>query len=361
MLRRQDARARGERRGDRLRRRAHARLPRLGHARHRRQPPCPTTSPNAPLEEAVGAARGLDPGRAAAGDRHLRRRSIVLPASRPHPRARDLASGVRRRRAIPTPSPTRVSRGSRRSSTTRASRVAACRPCTTSSSAAARRARTRGGSSATSPISDDRFTTFVDVGDWLHRRREALLAHRTQVDPEGHWMRLPDDAVREVFPWDEYCPGSIEDRPHATGRRRGRPLRRAARRPRHDRRRTSGLKHNRAVSSRVDEQGEHVAKYLTQEWLDQSRELAKDQPERPGAIGEDAVRRHRRSRRRHQVLLGARGRQAAREPARRDRRPRLHHDLDLRGLGRDRQGRARCQRRVHAGKDEGRRATRGSS
>jgi putative sterol carrier protein len=26
-----------------------------------------------------------------------------------------------------------------------------------------------------------------------------------------------------------------------------------------------------------------VAKYLTQEWLDQSRELAKDQPERPGA------------------------------------------------------------------------------
>ncbi|HEY8215488.1 MAG TPA: SCP2 sterol-binding domain-containing protein [Acidimicrobiia bacterium] len=26
-----------------------------------------------------------------------------------------------------------------------------------------------------------------------------------------------------------------------------------------------------------------MAKYLTQEWLDQSRELAKDQPERPGA------------------------------------------------------------------------------
>jgi putative sterol carrier protein len=26
-----------------------------------------------------------------------------------------------------------------------------------------------------------------------------------------------------------------------------------------------------------------VAKYLTQEWLDQSRELAKDQPERPGS------------------------------------------------------------------------------
>jgi mycothiol S-conjugate amidase len=38
----------------------------------------------------------------------------------------------------------------------------------------------------------------------LHRRRAALLAHRTQVDPEGHWMRLPDDVIREVFPWDEY-------------------------------------------------------------------------------------------------------------------------------------------------------------
>lgn len=54
------------------------------------------------------------------------------------------------------------------------------------------------------PDRDERFTTFVDVGAWLHARRAGLLAHRTQVDPEGHWMRLPDDAVRRVFPWDEY-------------------------------------------------------------------------------------------------------------------------------------------------------------
>jgi len=51
---------------------------------------------------------------------------------------------------------------------------------------------------------DDRFTTFVDVGDFLHKRREALLAHRTQVDPTGFWMRLPDEVVREVFPWEEF-------------------------------------------------------------------------------------------------------------------------------------------------------------
>jgi mycothiol S-conjugate amidase len=50
----------------------------------------------------------------------------------------------------------------------------------------------------------DRFTTLVDVSDFLHKRREALLAHRTQVDPDGFWMRLPDAVVREVFPWEEY-------------------------------------------------------------------------------------------------------------------------------------------------------------
>ena len=51
---------------------------------------------------------------------------------------------------------------------------------------------------------DDQFTTFVDVGDFLHKRREALLAHRTQVDPTGFWMRLPDEVVRDVFPWEEF-------------------------------------------------------------------------------------------------------------------------------------------------------------
>jgi mycothiol S-conjugate amidase len=54
------------------------------------------------------------------------------------------------------------------------------------------------------PDRDERFTTMIDVGDYLHHRRAALLAHRTQVDPEGFWMRLPDEVVRQVFPWDEY-------------------------------------------------------------------------------------------------------------------------------------------------------------
>ncbi len=62
------------------------------------------------------------------------------------------------------------------------------------------------------PDHDDRFTTMIDVGEYLHRRRAALLAHRTQVDPEGFWMRLPDDVVREIFPWEEYAPaGTLVD------------------------------------------------------------------------------------------------------------------------------------------------------
>jgi mycothiol S-conjugate amidase len=66
----------------------------------------------------------------------------------------------------------------------------------------------------------ERFTTFVDVSDFLHKRREALLAHRTQVDPEGFWMRLPDDVVRQVFPWEEYVLArSLVD----TGAREGEP------------------------------------------------------------------------------------------------------------------------------------------
>ena len=78
------------------------------------------------------------------------------------------------------------------------------------------------------PERADSFTTFVDVGDWLHRRRAALLAHRTQVDPEGFWMRIPDDVIREVFPWEEFLLARSLGRHRVRrGRGRGRPVRRA--------------------------------------------------------------------------------------------------------------------------------------
>ena len=50
----------------------------------------------------------------------------------------------------------------------------------------------------------DTVTAQIDVGDFLAVRRAALLAHRTQIDPESAWMRIPDDALRKAFPWDEY-------------------------------------------------------------------------------------------------------------------------------------------------------------
>ncbi len=47
-------------------------------------------------------------------------------------------------------------------------------------------------------------TTLIDVGDFLEARRRALIAHRTQIDPDSHWMRVPDELLRETFPWEEY-------------------------------------------------------------------------------------------------------------------------------------------------------------
>ena len=48
------------------------------------------------------------------------------------------------------------------------------------------------------------FTTYVEVGDYLDKRTQSLLAHRTQVDPAGFWFRLPDDVVKQVFPYEEF-------------------------------------------------------------------------------------------------------------------------------------------------------------
>lgn len=51
---------------------------------------------------------------------------------------------------------------------------------------------------------ENAFTTYVNVTGFLEKRTQALLAHRTQVDPEGFWFRLPDEVVAEVFPYEEF-------------------------------------------------------------------------------------------------------------------------------------------------------------
>ena len=55
------------------------------------------------------------------------------------------------------------------------------------------------------PSLDHRVTTKVDIADYYGVRREALLAHATQVDPEEKfWFGLPDDAASEAYPYEDY-------------------------------------------------------------------------------------------------------------------------------------------------------------
>ena len=46
--------------------------------------------------------------------------------------------------------------------------------------------------------------TRVDVGPWIGTARDALRAHRTQVDPDGAWFHVPEEVVREVYPWEDF-------------------------------------------------------------------------------------------------------------------------------------------------------------
>lgn len=55
------------------------------------------------------------------------------------------------------------------------------------------------------PDHDDRITTKIDIRGWYGVRREALLAHATQVDPnEKFWFGLPDDVAEETYPWEDW-------------------------------------------------------------------------------------------------------------------------------------------------------------
>ncbi|MET8573948.1 mycothiol conjugate amidase Mca [Streptomyces sp. NPDC005012] len=47
-------------------------------------------------------------------------------------------------------------------------------------------------------------TTFVPCGDFFETRDRALIAHATQIDPDGGWFRIPLDLQREVWPTEDY-------------------------------------------------------------------------------------------------------------------------------------------------------------
>jgi mycothiol S-conjugate amidase len=49
-----------------------------------------------------------------------------------------------------------------------------------------------------------KITTRVPVADWFARRDAALLAHATQVDPNGWFFSVPLDIQREAWPTEDF-------------------------------------------------------------------------------------------------------------------------------------------------------------
>lgn len=47
-------------------------------------------------------------------------------------------------------------------------------------------------------------TTKIPIVPWLPQRRKALLAHRSQVDPDSFFLKIPDELLAEVLPTDDY-------------------------------------------------------------------------------------------------------------------------------------------------------------
>jgi mycothiol S-conjugate amidase len=55
----------------------------------------------------------------------------------------------------------------------------------------------------------------VDVADWLDRRDAALIAHATQIDPDGQWFSIPREVEKAAFPWETYV--ILDGAPAPTG------------------------------------------------------------------------------------------------------------------------------------------------
>ena len=47
-------------------------------------------------------------------------------------------------------------------------------------------------------------TTKVYCADQFGKRDAALLAHATQVDPNGWFFKVPLDVQKRVFPWEQF-------------------------------------------------------------------------------------------------------------------------------------------------------------
>jgi mycothiol S-conjugate amidase len=47
-------------------------------------------------------------------------------------------------------------------------------------------------------------TTRIHCAEWFDRRDQALLAHATQIDPDGAWFHVPRDLQQEVWPTEDF-------------------------------------------------------------------------------------------------------------------------------------------------------------
>lgn len=53
-------------------------------------------------------------------------------------------------------------------------------------------------------MDDDKHLIQIDCSDTLERGRDALKAHRSQVDPNGRWFALPTEIVVAAYPYEDF-------------------------------------------------------------------------------------------------------------------------------------------------------------
>jgi mycothiol S-conjugate amidase len=54
------------------------------------------------------------------------------------------------------------------------------------------------------PSWDDRVTTRVPCAEYFGVRDQALMAHATQIDPDGRWFAIPRELEMKVWPTEDY-------------------------------------------------------------------------------------------------------------------------------------------------------------
>lgn len=51
---------------------------------------------------------------------------------------------------------------------------------------------------------EKRVTTRIPSGDWFEVRDAALIAHASQIDPDGHWFAVPIELQKRVWPTEDF-------------------------------------------------------------------------------------------------------------------------------------------------------------